>query len=436
MSDELAMAEDSVIGAVLLTDGRILDDLDLTGLDFHSAQAGFVYDAALKLRRDGKSIDLVTLLAGAKSDDTGRLVDPSWLHECATRTPSPSSAPFYAEIVQEHALRRRLRVAASEVMDLANEPGDPVGIVDAARAAVERAGNVKVSGVPAFGDLVDDTLDSLEKPPVFVPTVWASLNELIDGFRPGCVYVFGARPGIGKTVAALQAALGLSRFGAVAFSSLEMSATELQMRAISYDLHINITKLMRRKLDESDWQRIAQKRAAWGDTPIYIDDNSSRTIAQIKQHARNVSRKGKLVAVVVDYLQLISAPRGFKGSRYEVVSDVSRELKLMAKDLRVPVIACAQLNREGASRSDSRPTVTDLRDSGAIEQDADVVILLHRDTAPEKAWEMSMLVAKNRHGPHGHADFHFYGQFSEIREKPWSPTGAIQGNPGMDKTTD
>jgi replicative DNA helicase len=271
---------------------------------------------------------------------------------------------------------------------------------------------------------------------VFVPTVWPSLNELIDGFRPGCVYVFGARPGIGKTVAALQAALGLCRYGAVAFSSLEMSATELQMRAISYDLKINITRLMRRQLSDSDWQKIANRRAAWSDTPIYIDDNSSRSIAQIKQHARNVSRKGKLVAVVVDYLQLISAPRGFKGSRYEVVSDVSRELKLMAKELNVPVIACAQLNREGASRADNRPTVTDLRDSGAIEQDADVVVLLHRDTAPEKAWEMSMLVAKNRHGPHGHADFHFFGQYSEIREKTWSPTGAIQGNPGMDKAND
>jgi replicative DNA helicase len=430
------MAEDAVIGAVMLTDGRIIDDLDLTEADFHSAQAGFVYGAAQELRKAGKTVDLVTLMAAAKSDDTGRMVDVAWLHECAARTPSPSSAPFYADIVQEHALRRRLRVAATEVMDLANEPGDPVGIVDAARAAVERAGNVKVSGVPSFGELVDGTLDSLDKPPVYIPTVWPSLNQLIDGLRPGCVYVFGARPGIGKTVAALQLAIGLCRYGNVAFSSLEMSAEELQLRAISYDLKIDISRLMRRRLSETDWQKIAQKRAAWVDTPIFIDDNSARTIAQIKQHARNVARKGKLVGVVVDYLQLISAPRGFKGARYEVVSDVSRELKLMAKELHVPVIALAQLNREGAQRSDSRPSLTDLRDSGAIEQDADVVVLLHRDLSPGKSYELSMLVAKNRHGPNGHADFHFYGQFSEIREKAWSPTGSIQGNPGMDKTTD
>jgi replicative DNA helicase len=437
MSDEVSLAEDSLIGAVLLTDGKILDDLELTGLDFQSPQAGFVYDTALGLRREGKSIDLVTLLSATKQDVTGRGLDPAWLHQCAALTPSPSSAPFYAEIVQDHALRRRLRVAGAEIVDLSGT-GEVEGLVDAARASVERAGNVRLAAVPSFGETVDDTLDALEKPPLYVPSVWPSLNKLIDGLSPGRVYVIGARPGVGKTVAALQLALGLCAHGNVAFSSLEMTAQELQIRAFAYDMRMSIGKLMRRQLDESDWQRIASRRAKWAETPMFIDDASSRTVMQIKQHARNVARKGKLAAVVVDYLQLVSAPRGERMKRYDIVSEVSRELKIMAKELQVPVIALSQLNRESGKRADNRPTIDDLRESGAIEQDADVVILLHRDmTAQEKAHELSMFVAKNRHGPMGVANFHFYGQFSEIREKGWTQNpGAIQGNPHLDKTTD
>jgi replicative DNA helicase len=432
MSDELSLAEDSLVGAVLLTDGRVLDDLELTGADFHSPQAGFVFDAALRLRREGKAIDPVTLLAAAKGDVTGKAVDMAWLHGCATLTPSPSSAPFYAEIIQDHAFRRRLKNAATGILDLATGTGDTVGLLDAARGLVDAVGGTQTVTVPSFGDMVDETLDALEKPASYCPSVWPSLDKWIDGFRPGCVYVIGARPGVGKSVAALQAALGLCAYGNVAFSSLEMSTQELQIRAFSYDAKIPIGRMTRRQLEPSDWERIAKCRQKWAETPLYIDDGSSRTIAQIKQHARNTARKGKLAAVVVDYLQLVSAPRGYQGKRHEVVSDISRELKLMAKELRVPVIALSQLNRESASRADSRPTITDLRESGSIEQDADVVILLHRDLSPEKGGELSMLVAKNRHGPMGVAEFDFYGHYSEIRERRWSPTGAL-GNPGADK---
>ena len=433
MSDEVSLAEDSLIGAVLLTDGRVLDDLELVGADFQSPQAGFVYDAALGLRRSGKSIDLVTLLAAAKADVTGRSVDPGWLHECAARTPSPSSAPFYAEIIQEHALRRRVKAAGAEIVGLAGS-SEIEGLIDASRAAVERAGNVRLAAVPSFGETVDATLDALERPPVFVPSVWPSLNQKIDGFRPGCVYVIGARPGVGKTIAALQIALGLSGQGAVAFSSLEMSATELQIRAFAYDAKIDISRMMRRQLDERDWERIAQRRAKWADTPIFIDDGSHRSVMQIKQHARNVARRGKLAAVVVDYLQLVSAPRG-EGSkkRQEIVSDVSRELKIMAREMNVPVIALSQLNRDSSKRADQRPSIEDLRESGSIEQDADVVILLHRDlSSAESAAQLSMFVAKNRHGPFGVVEFDFYGMYSEIRERRWSPTASI-GNPGADR---
>lgn len=430
---DLEAAENSVIGAIMLSNGRILDELSLTPDDFWSTRAATVFSLAMRLRSAGRAVDPITIQDAAKDDPaTKALADPAWMHDCMHRTPTIGAAPHYADIVREHAIRRRLRLAGASVMELATGPGEVPDLIDASRAAVEKAADIDVAVAQSFGETIDATLDALEKPPAYLPTPWPSMNHMIGGFEAGRLYIIAARPAVGKTVAALQCALWLCGRGAVAFSSLEMSQQELQIRAISYALKIDVGRLIHRTMTDADWKSVADRRAKWADLPLFIDDRAGVTIGQVKQHARNTARRGKLAAVVVDYLQLISGPRGVRQSRYEIVSDVSRELKLMAKELGVPVIALSQLNRGSEGRADPKPVMSDLRESGSIEQDADVVILLHRDLVAEDTKnDMTMIVAKNRHGTSGALEFQFYGHYSEIREMYRGPGGF--GNPHMDK---
>ena len=429
-------AEDAIVGAILLTSGAILEDTHIDPADFHSTRAARVVELAADLRRQGRPVDLVTLADAARADPaTAHMIDTAWLAGCLQTTPSAASAEFYAEIVAKEATRRRLRAAAAAVAEIADETEDVDAAVDRARATIDAAARIDTSKVASIGDTLDSTLDSLDGDPTSYPTPWQSLTRAIIGFEPGRLYTIGARPGVGKTVFGLQVALHLASGGGnVAFASLEMHTRELHLRAISLDQRIDITRLLRRQLQAQDWERIARRRDYLGSLPLFVDDRPHLTMPMIRQHARSVARKGKLFGVVVDYLQLVSAPRGQeRKSRYEVVSDTSRELKLLAHELDVPVIALAQLNRGAEQRGpETPPKVSDLRDSGAIEQDSDVVILMHRDlSTPEKAHELQMFVGKNRHGPTAALNFDFYGHYSEIRER-----GPQISHPGqyMDRT--
>ena len=413
-------AEDAIVGAILLTSGAILDDTDINEADFASTRASAVVELAKALRRAGRPVDPVTLLDGADATQK-RMLDPAWLHACLQSTPSAASAEFYAEIVGKEATRRRLRAAAAAVAEIADQTEDVDVAVDQSRALIDHAARIDTSHVAAMGDTLDATLDTLDGPQTAYPTPWPSLSRAIIGFEPGRLYTVGARPGVGKTAWGLQVALHLASGGGnVCYASMEMHTRELHLRSISLDLKIDITRLLRRQLTPQDWERIVQRREYLGNLPLFVDDRPHLTIPMIRQHARSVARKGKLYGVVVDYLQLVSAPRGQeRKSRYEVVSDTSRELKLLANELDVPVIALAQLNRAADQRGpEAPPKVSDLRDSGAIEQDSDVVILMHRDqSVPEKATELAMFVGKNRHGPTALLNFDFYGHYSEIRER-------------------
>jgi replicative DNA helicase len=200
--------------------------------------------------------------------------------------------------------------------------------------------------------------------------------------------------------------------GSVAFSSLEMSEADVQTRAVSGDLRIDLGRLLRRDLTPGDWTKIRDRRAAWQNVPLYIDDNSGVTITDIKRFARSVNRRQPLAGLVVDYLQLMAQPAGDSRPRHEFVSDMSRQLKILAMDLKIPVVALSQLNRGSTQREDKMPTISDLRESGSIEQDADVVILLHREIMGEKRGELAMLVAKNRNGATDVANLQFWGHYS------------------------
>jgi replicative DNA helicase len=310
------------------------------------------------------------------------------------------------------AVRRRLATAGHKIASMAHQPGDESELVEFARKEVDATSKATTTAVQSFGETIDAMLGQLDEKPDYIPTPWAAVNEIIGGLRPGGLYVVGARPSVGKSVVALQLAKAMTARGAVAFSSLEMSEADVQMRAVSADLRINLKNLIERDLTAGDWEKIRTRRAAWEHVPLFVDDNSGVTITDIKRFARSVNRRKPLAGLVVDYLQLMSQPPGDNRPRHEFVSDMSRQLKILAMEMKIPVVALSQLNRGSTQREDKMPTISDLRESGSIEQDADVVILLHREIMGEKRGELAMLVAKNRNGATDVAHLTFWGHYS------------------------
>jgi replicative DNA helicase len=319
------------------------------------------------------------------------------------------------------ATRRRLLMAGRKIQDLAGSGGDVDELVEASRREVDQTSRATGSAVLSFGETIDTMLGTLDDEINHRPTPWQALNNVIGGLRPGALYVVGARPSVGKSVVALNLAQGLAQHGSVAFSSLEMSNNDVQIRAVSSDLNLDVSRLIERNLTPGDWAKIRERRASWQDVPLFVDDRSGVTITDIKRFARSVNRRKPLAGVVVDYLQLMAQPHGDKRPRHEFVADMSRQLKIMAMDMQIPVIALSQLNRASESRNDKMPQLSDLRESGAVEQDADVVILLHREIMGDLRNDLSMLVAKNRHGATGLAEMAFWGHYSRVLDKGITP---------------
>jgi replicative DNA helicase len=270
---------------------------------------------------------------------------------------------------------------------------------------------------------VDDELipylDEIDKPRNYPLTPWPQLNKVIGGLRPGALYIVGARPGVGKTIVGLQLAWHLSKSGPVSFHSLEMGKTELYNRIIAQECEVYLGNLEKGVPRDHEWEKIVRtiRRTKH---ELAIHDKSGQTIQQIRALSNSVKNDGNLTAIVVDYLGLIQdTERGRK--RYEMITDISIGLKNLARDLEVPVIALAQLNRGPEQRKNSEPDMADLRDSGGIEQDADVVILLHREQIEgDEDWEKSQMImniAKNRHGTTNKAWLVFEGHHARVIDK-------------------
>jgi replicative DNA helicase len=419
MPTQDVMAEQSVLGAMMLSREAITDVSEsLTGPDFYRPAHETIFRTILALQTAGQPVDVITVGdALARDGEVDRIGGHSYLHELTQACPTPSTAGFYAEIVAKHALRRRLSTAGQKIRDMAAQPGDEAELVELARKVVDSTSKATTSTVQSFGETIDVMLGSLDEAPNHVPTPWAAVNAIIGGLRPGGLYVVGARPSVGKSVVALQLAKALTAHGSVAFSSLEMSETDVQIRAVSADLRIDLKRLIERDLLVSDWEKIRARRATWQNVPLFVDDRSGVTITDIKRFARSVNRRQPLAGLVVDYLQLMAQPSGDKRPRHEFVADMSRQLKILAMDMEIPVVALSQLNRGSTQRADNMPQISDLRESGAVEQDADVVILLHREIMGDTARDMSMLVAKNRHGSTGLASMDFWGHYSMALDK-------------------
>lgn len=411
--------ERAVIG-MLLHDVRALDDTaELSPEDFRDMRLGALYRLITRMVAASEPVDVTTVLAALPQiTNEARGVDGNLLADLYTEAPVTQTAHHYARLVIDAATKRRLYGTARRIAQL-SESADPAAeLVEQARAELD-AVHRDTGTTRVVADTIDETLNGQDAPATFIPTPWADLNNLIKGWRPGALYVVGARPGVGKTIVGVQAAIDLAaRGGWVAFSSLEMPEVELHHRIIAQLAEVPIQRLDAHELTELDWQKIARVRDRLNLT-IGIDDRGTVTVNDVRAHARTVARKGRLAGVVVDYLQLMSNPRGDRRPRHEIVAGYSRALKLLAKELNVPVIALSQLNRASEARPDRRPTLADLRESGAVEQDSDVVLLLHEDEDDETA--IDMLVAKNRHGAKGPVELTRRGWYARLDPRVWTP---------------
>lgn len=397
----------ALLGAVLGTSGKAIDELTLTGDDFPEPSQGVLWDAAVALRKAGKPVDMITWSNAVPEHyraDIPALME--WSHL------SYNSAEW-ASIIEHHGVRRRLAEVAAHIAAL--DPDLPVAaMIDRAQQLVSDVANRSVKPSYRFvGDMLDEVLVRVAEQTSFVRSPWAMLDRAIGGFRPGAVYVVAARPGVGKTVIAAQIATSLADHGAVAFSSLEMSAHELVQRFISERALVSVRNLKNNRLTDRDIGLINSRREALVKLNIAIDDRTSISPSDVRAFVRGLARQHNVSGVVVDYLQLMSSQS--KAERYQQVTEFSRQMKVLAKDFEVPVVVLSQLNRQSESRSDGVPRISDLRESGAIEQDADVVMLLRREGEDPRE-ELVIDVAKNRHGETGEVRLDWQGMYSRAVE--------------------
>lgn len=397
-------ASRALIGAVLGTSGKILDELPIINAeDFNEPILGAIYETGKQLWAEGKPVDLVTL-----SDAVPEL-HRSHVVECMSWSHMTYNAHEYAAIVEKHGVRRKLAEAGAEIASL-----DPLlesaEMIDRAQAILGRVVDRSVKPQYRFvRDILDEALASSVEEGTLVPTPWRTLDIPIGGFRQGAVYVVAARPGVGKTVVAAQIATALAKNGAVAFSSLEMSSVELVQRFISERALVSVSNLKNDRLTDRDFESINSRREALTELNIAIDDRTSISPADVRAFVRGLSKRHAVSGVVVDYLQLMSAATSME--RYQLVTEFSRQMKVIAKDFEIPVIVLSQLNRQSEARADGIPKISDLRESGAIEQDADVVMLLRRE-GEQPNEQLIIDVAKNRHGETGEVHLDWQGYFS------------------------
>jgi replicative DNA helicase len=422
-------AEESLLGAMLLSKDAIVEAVQICGADdFYKPAHGHVFEAVCSLYAQGEPADPVTV-----ADELRRagLLDavggPAVLISLQANTPAIGNAPRYARIVEEHALLRRLIAVAGEIAELGYAvPDDVAAAVDRAETLVFALGQRRVADTMApLHDLLQKSLDHLEalyergEAITGVPTGYADLDERLSGLQPSNLVIIGARPSMGKT----SFALGLVAHAAmdartpVLFFSLEMSHHEITQRLLCAEARVDATRMRNGRLLETDWPKISHAIGRLGEAPIFVDDNPNLTIMDIRAKARRLKSREGLGLVVIDYLQLMTGRSNAENRQVEV-SEISRGLKILARELEVPVVALSQLTRGLEARADKRPMLADLRESGSLEQDADVVMFLYRDEvynpeSPDRG-TAEVIVSKHRNGPTGVCQLAFLSQYTRF----------------------
>ncbi|GAB4001798.1 replicative DNA helicase [Nocardioides ultimimeridianus] len=422
-------AEQSVLGAMMISKDAIADVIEaVRGVDYYRPAHESIHDVILDLYGRNEPVDMLTV--GAELTRRGELQKiggAAYLHTLAANVPIAANAGFYAEIVKEKAILRRLVDAGTKIVQIGYaEEGEVDAIVNQAQAEIYSVTDRrKAEDYAPLSDIMDGVLDEIEaienrEAGVYgVPTGFADFDELTNGLHSGQMIVVAARPAMGKSTLALDfcRAASIGNGLTSVFFSLEMTRAEIVMRLLSAEARVSLNHIRTGKMQTEEWERMARHVARVSASPMFIDDSPNMTMTEIRAKARRLKQKHDLKLIVIDYLQLMSSGKKVESRQLEV-SEFSRQIKLLAKELEVPIIALSQLNRGPEQRADKRPMMSDLRESGSIEQDADMVILLHREDVYEKEstrpGEADLIVAKHRNGATRDITVAFQGHYSRF----------------------
>ncbi|MDE5780538.1 MAG: replicative DNA helicase [Lachnospiraceae bacterium] len=425
-------AERSVIGSMILDSEAVITASEIvTKEDFYGKQYGILYEAMVELYNDGKPIDLITLQDKLKEKDVPpELTSVEFIREIISSVPTSANVKYYAGIVKDKSTLRRLIKVNEEIENICYMGNEPVdSVMDTTEKKIFNLLQSKSGG--DFVPIKDVVIDALEKIEISsrsqgnvtgLATGFTDLDSRTAGFHGSELILIAARPAMGKTAFELNIAqyMAFRKNVTVAIFSLEMSKEQLVNRLFSLESHVDSQKIRTGNLDDSDWENLIESAGIIGKSNLIIDDTPGITISELRSKCRKYKLEHNLGIIIIDYLQLMSGG-GRSESRQQEVSEISRSLKALARELDVPVVALSQLSRAVEAREDKRPMLSDLRESGAIEQDADVVMFLYRDEYYHKDSDRKgiaeVIIAKQRSGATGTVELVWLPQYTKFANK-------------------
>ncbi len=424
-------AEESILSAILLDNSTLLDVLEILSPDhFYRTAHQKIFAAVSELFSKSEPVDLVTLTNMLRDrNEIDEIGGAAYLARIVDTVPSAINVQHYARIVRDKSALRRLIAKANEITQHCYEDGGDLDqVLDFAEASVfEISEDKHQAAFHPISKIIESNIDALEERQgnralvTGVPTGFTQLDHKTSGLQGSDMIILAARPSMGKTALALNIARNAAVDGnvPVAIFSLEMSKESLSERMLCAEARVDSGRLRGGFLNPEDWNRITEAASALSEAPIYIDDSPDISATSIRTKSRRLKMDKDLGLIIIDYLQLMKGRAGTERRDLEI-SEISRSLKLLAKELNVPVIALSQLNRKLEERSDKRPQLSDLRESGALEQDADVVAFIYRDEVYNKdennpnRGTAELIVAKQRNGPTGMVPLTFLGQYTRF----------------------
>lgn len=440
-------AEQSVLGGMMLSKNAIADVVEvLRPTDFYRPAHQAIYGCILDLYGRAEPADAITVSAELeRQQQLQRVGGAPYMHTLIATVPTAANASYYAEQVAEKATLRQVTEAGARITQLGYHGADGAEvdeIVDRVQAAAFEVSERRVTrDFQPADSFIPNALNRLEQIQASdgetgVRTGFADLDRMMSGLKPGQLITVAGRPGLGKSTLAMdvvRSAVLHQGVGAAVFS-LEMSHDELAMRFLSATAGVRFERMRAGTLTDDDWAQVARASAALSEAPLFLDDSPNMTPTEIRTKARRLKQRHDIGVIVVDYLQLMTSGKKVESRQVEV-SEFSRQLKLLAKELEVPVVAVAQLNRESDKRTDKKPQLSDLRESGSIENDSDAVVLIHRPDAFERddprMGEADLILAKQRNGPTGIAtvahQLHL-SRFVSMAEEPLPSSTAPTAN--------
>jgi replicative DNA helicase len=425
-------AEQSVLGSMLLEKEAILSASEiLKGEDFYKESHKKIFEVIMDLYDKNEPVDLITVSEELrKRNALEEIGGITYITALANSVPTAANVAYHAKIVKDKSIMRKLIHVSTKLVSMGYEEGRDVEEVldEAERMIFEIAQRRSMEGFASIRDVVIETFDMIEQlyknkgRMTGVPTGFLDLDEMTSGFQPSDLIIIAARPSMGKT----SFALNIAQYAAirekvpVAIFSLEMSKEQLVQRMLCAEAHIDSHKLRTGNLDEDDWPKLARAMGPLSEAPIFIDDTPGINIMEMRAKARRLKAEKGLGLILIDYLQLMQG-RGNSENRQQEISEISRSLKALARELRVPVVALSQLSRAPEMRQDHRPILSDLRESGSQEQDSDLVAFLYRDEYyhpdTDKKNIAEVIIAKQRNGPTGVIELVWLDKYTKFANK-------------------